>query len=204
MGSLTEKQIEDAIEALATHDVALAKRIIVADDQVDTRQREIEEKAIITIAQRQPMAVDLREIVGALRICNDLERIGDLAENLAKRVLILVGELPSDEAMLQLERMAKLVLFQLRGVLHSYAHRVDEALDVWRRDAEIDPLHISQFRELLTYMMENPRNITFCAHLLFARRTSSGWAITSPISQKQFIIACTAAPSRRNVRSLIS
>jgi phosphate transport system protein len=171
MGNLAEKQITDAIDALARHDIALAKQVIAADDRIDAQQREIEAKAIITIARRQPMAVDLREIVGALRISNDLERIGDLAENVAKRVLILAGELPFNEAMLQLDRMVKLVLVQLRRVLHSYAHHeLAEALDVWRRDAEIDAMHNSLFRELLTYMMENPRNTTFCTHLLFCAK----------------------------------
>src|SRR6516164_9955816 len=89
--------------------IALAKRIIAADDEVDARQREIEERAVVAIARRQPMAVDLREIVGALRICNDLERIGDLAKNIAKRVMF-IDELPSNEAILQLGRMVKLVL----------------------------------------------------------------------------------------------
>src|SRR6516165_1091699 len=147
MGGLAEKQIMDAIEALAKHDIALAKRIIAADDQVDARQRDIEERAVVAIARRQPMAVDLREIVGALRISNDLERIGDLAENIAKRT-ILTDELPSSEVILQLDRMVKLVLVQLRRVLHSYAqHDLAEALDVWRRDAEIDAINGSIFRE---------------------------------------------------------
>ena len=141
MGGLAEKQIVDAIDALVKHDIALAKRIIAADDQVDARQREIEERAIIAIARRQPMAVDLREIVGALRISNDLERIGDLAENIAKRV-ILTDVLPSSEVILQLDRMVRLVLVQLRRVLHSYAqHDLAEVLDVWRRDAEIDAIN---------------------------------------------------------------
>jgi phosphate transport system protein len=170
MGSLAEKQIADAIEALLKHDIALAKRIISADDQVDARQREIEERAVVAIARRQPMAVDLREIVGALRISNDLERIGDLAENIAKRVM-LTDELPSNEVILQLERMVELVLAQLRRVLHSYAqHELAEALGVWHRDVEIDAMNSSLFRELLTYMMENPRNITFCTHLLFCAK----------------------------------
>jgi phosphate transport system protein len=170
MGGLAEKQITDAIEALLKHNIALAKRIIAADDEVDARQREIEERAVVAIARRQPMAVDLREIVGALRICNDLERIGDLAKNIAKRVMF-IDELPSNEAILQLGRMVKLVLAQLRHVLHSYAqHDLAEALDVWHRDAEIDAMNSSIFRELLTYMMENPRNITFCTHLLFCAK----------------------------------
>jgi phosphate transport system protein len=89
MGRSDDKQIANAIEALSKRDAELARSVIAADDLIDAQQRAIEEKAIATIARRQPMAVDLREIVGALRICNDLERVGDLAENIAKRVLLL-------------------------------------------------------------------------------------------------------------------
>jgi phosphate transport system protein len=195
MGGLAEKQIMDAVEALVKHDITLAKRVIAADDQVDAQQREIEERAVVAIARRQPMAVDLRQIVGALRISNDLERIGDLAENIAKRGM-MTDELPSNAAILQFDRMVKLVLVQLRRVLHSYAqHDVAEAIDVWHRDAEIDAMNSSLFRELLTYMMENPRNICF-----FAPRTSSEWAITPPISQKPFTISCKGTHSRANAR----
>lgn len=171
MGRLDEKQIGDAVEALVKHDIALARRVIVADDQVDARQREIEEKVVVTIARRQPMAVDLREIVGALRISNGLERIGDLAENVAKRVVLLTDEFHIKEVTLQLQRMVQLVLDQLRRVVQSYERRdVAAALEVWRKDEEIDALNSSLFRELLTYMMENPRNITFCTHLLFCAK----------------------------------
>jgi phosphate transport system protein len=171
MGRLDERQVTDAIEALAKPDVELAKRTIAADDRIDELQREIEEKAIITIARRQPMAVDLREIVGALRISNDLERIGDLAENIAKRVVLLSGEFRTDDVTLQLRRMAQLVLDQLARVLESYERRdVAEALEVWRKDQEIDSFNNSLFRELLTHMMEDPRNITPCTHLLFCAK----------------------------------
>jgi phosphate transport system protein len=170
MASLARKQVKDATEALANRNIALAERVIAADDQVDAWQREIEEKAIITIARRQPMAIDLREIVGALRISNDLERIGDLAENVAKRV-VLTDEFRISDLILQIERMVELVLNQLTRVLESYERRdVGAALEVWRKDQEIDALNNSLFRELLTYMMENPRNITFCAHLLFCAK----------------------------------
>jgi phosphate transport system protein len=170
MGALDAKQVRDAIEALANRDLTLAKRVIAADDQVDALQRDIEEEVIITIARRQPMAVDLREIVGALRISNDLERIGDLAENIAKRVT-LSGEFRISEVVLQLQHMAQLVLDQLDGVIESYKHRdAAAALEVWRKDQAIDALNNSLFRELITYMMENPRNITFCAHLLFCAK----------------------------------
>ena len=171
MGRLAEKQIRDAIEALEKRDIALAKLVIAADDQIDALQRDIEDKAVITIARRQPVAVDLREIVGALRISNDLERIGDLAENIAKRVLLLSDALPLNSVMLQLHRMAELVLSQLSQVLESYEHRdVASALEVWRKDQAVDALHTSISRELLTYMMENPRNITFCTHVLFCSK----------------------------------
>src|SRR5450759_1960115 len=138
MGGLAEKQVADSVDALAKRDSALAERVTQSDAIIDALQREIEEKAVLTIARRQPMAVDLREIVGALRLANDLERIGDLAKNIAKRVIALNGEFPP----------AKLI----------------------RGDEEIDAVCTSVFRELLTYMMEDPRNITFCIHLLFCAK----------------------------------
>jgi phosphate transport system protein len=171
MGRRDDEQIAAAMEALVKRDNALAERVIAADDRIDALQREIEEKAITTLARRQPMAVDLREIVAALRISNDLERVGDLAENIAKRVPMLTDEVSINEATLQLQRMVGLVREQLRRVLDSYAHRdVAEAMEVWRKDQEIDALNTSLFRELLTYMMENPRNITFCTHLVFCAK----------------------------------
>ena len=167
-GRLDAEQIGDAIEALIKRDAALAKRVIAQDDRVDDLQREIEEKAFATIARRQPMACDLREIVGALRISNDLERVGDLAENIAKRVLLLAEERRVDKVVLQLRHMVDLVRDRLTGVLQSYEHRdVTPALDIWRKDQEIDALNTGLFRELLTFMMEDPRSITFCTHMLF-------------------------------------
>jgi phosphate transport system protein len=171
MGDLGLKQITQATQALETHDVALAAAVITADDQVDVLQRQVEEHAVITIARRQPMGSDLREIVGSLRVANDLERIGDLAENIAKRVMLLKGEPHIDELMLQFQRMAHLVLDQLTQVLQSYERRdVGQALDVWRKDQEIDAMNSSLFREALTYMMEDARNITLCTHLLFCAK----------------------------------
>jgi phosphate transport system protein len=171
MSRLGETQIRKSIEALVNRDVALAKSVVAADDRVDALQREIEEKAIITIARRQPMAVDLRDIVGALRISNDLERIGDLAKNVAKQVPLLTDAFRIEEVMLQLQRMVRMVLDQLTRVLQSYEQRnASVALEVWHNDLEIDALNNSLFRESLTYMMENPRNITFCTHLLFCAK----------------------------------
>jgi phosphate transport system protein len=171
MGRLDGEQIADAITALLKRDTALAEQVIATDDRVDDLQREIEEKAVATIARRQPMAIDLREIVGTLRISNDLERVGDLAENIAKRELLLTEEFRINEIAPQLQHMANLVRDQLARVLRSYEQRdAVLALDVWRKDQEIDALNTSLFRELLTYMMEDPRNITFCSHMLFCAK----------------------------------
>jgi phosphate transport system protein len=171
MGGLAEKQVADSVDALAKRDTTLAQRVTAADATIDSLQREIEEKSVLTIARRQPMAVDLRDIVGALRLANDLERIGDLAKNIAKRVLALGDEFPPPKLIRGVEHMTDLLLAQLKQVLNAYARRNDEeALAVWRADEEIDAICTSVFRELLTYMMEDPRNISFCIHLLFCAK----------------------------------
>ena len=171
MGGLAEKQVAEAVDALAKRDTALAQRVTAADIEIDNLQREIEEKSVLTIARRQPMAVDLREVVGALRLANDLERIGDLAKNIAKRVIALNGEFPPPKLIRGVEHMADLLLGQLKMVLDAYARRDDsKAMAVWRGDEEIDAVCNSVLRELLTYMMEDPRNITFCIHLLFCAK----------------------------------
>jgi phosphate transport system protein len=171
MGGLAERQIVNALEALEKHDTGLAQRVIADDAKIDTLQREIEEKAILTIARRQPMAIDLREVVGALRVSNDLERIGDLAKNIAKRVGALDSDFQPQQVMRGVEHMTDLVLAQIKEVLDSFAHRdIAKALAVWRGDEEIDAVNNSLFRELLTYMMEDPRNISYCIHLLFCAK----------------------------------
>jgi len=171
MGGMAEQQIADAVDALVKRDMALAQQIINADADIDALQREIEEKSVLTIARRQPMASDLREIVAALRVSNDLERVGDLAKNIAKRVIALGRDVRYPTVMRGVENMAELVLAALKSVLDAYAQKnTDEALDVWRGDEAIDSVNNSLFRELLTYMMEDPRNITFCTHLLFCAK----------------------------------
>jgi phosphate transport system protein len=171
MGGLAEKQIAESVDALARRDGKLAQRVVALDPSVDALLREIEERAILTIARRQPMAVDLREIVGALRVSNDLERIGDLAKNIGKRVVALGGDFRAPTVLRGVENMAELVLTALKNVLDAYARRdVAQALAVWKGDEEIDAVNNSLFRELLTYMMEDPRNITFCTHLLFCAK----------------------------------
>ena len=171
MGGLAEREIADSIEALTKRDIALAKRVVASDPTIDNLQREIEEKAILTIARRQPMAVDLREIVGALRVSNDLERIGDLAKNIAKRVGALEGDFHPQKLIRGVEHMASIVLGQLKQVLDAYAARdLSAAHAVWKSDEQVDAMCTSLFRELLTYMMEDPRNITFCIHLMFCAK----------------------------------
>jgi phosphate transport system protein len=171
MGGLAEKQIADSVDALAKRDSVRADRVIVADAAIDGLQREIEERSVLTIARRQPMAVDLREIVSALRIANDLERIGDLAKNIAKRVVPITADFHPQKLIRGVEHMAALVLTQLKEVLDSYAgHDIEKAMAVWKGDEEIDAMCTSLFRELLTYMMEDPRHITFCIHLMFSAK----------------------------------
>jgi phosphate transport system protein len=171
MGGIAERLVVESVDALVKRDIALAKRVVPADAQVDALQREIEEKAILTIARRQPMAVDLREIVSALRIANDLERVGDLAKNTAKRVVALDGDYNAQKQLRGVRHMADMVIERLKQVLDAYGARdAERAMDVWRRDGEVDSMYTSLFRELLTYMMEDPRHITLCIHLLFAAK----------------------------------
>jgi phosphate transport system protein len=171
MGGLAERALADSVEALVRRDTDLAQRVIAADAQIDALQRMVEEKSVLTIARRQPMAVDLREIIAALRISNDLERVGDLAKNTAKRVIALEGEYNAPRLLRGVEHMAEMVIEQLKEVLDAYGARDEKrALGVWRRDGEVDAMYTSLFRELLTYMMEDPRHITLCTHLLFCAK----------------------------------
>jgi phosphate transport system protein len=171
MGGIAEKMLADAITALVRGDTALAQAVIAIDPRLDALQRAIEERAILTLVRRQPMAVDLRETVSAIRISGDLERIGDLAKNIAKRVLAISGRFQPQKIVAGVQHMSDLCEAQLKDVLDAYAQKHDEAaMDVWRRDGAIDALYTSLFRELLTYMMEDPRNIAFCTHLLFAAK----------------------------------
>jgi phosphate transport system protein len=168
MGRVVEKQIAGAVSAMTSHDIELARRVIGSDARVDAMQREVEELAILTLARRQPMAVDLREIVGALRLVNALERIGDYAKNIAKRLLASEPDTGPEAALLGLKNMSDLVLAALRNVLDAFARRdLSLALQVWRGDKAIDAAYNSLFRALLTYMMEDPRNIGSCIHLMF-------------------------------------
>lgn len=171
MGGVAEKMLAEAMDALARLDVELARRVVESDPRLDALQREIEEQAVLTIARRQPMAVDLRELVGAIHIAGDLERTGDLAKNIAKRTIKISADARVPRAIVGLKHMGELAAMQLKDVLDAYSQRdVERARAVWVRDAEIDALEDSVFRDLLTFMMEDPRNITFCTHLLFCSK----------------------------------
>ena len=171
MGGYAEKSVIESIDALMKRDTTLAQQVIALDGVIDALQRSVEERAIVVIARRQPLALDLREIVSAIRVSNDLERIGDLGKNIAKRVIALEGQMQPSRIFSGFDHLAELVLEQLKQVLDAFAEKdVREALAVWRSDGAIDALYTSLFRELLTYMMEDPRNIGFCTHLLFTAK----------------------------------
>ncbi|ALN74219.1 phosphate signaling complex protein PhoU [Aureimonas sp. AU20] len=171
MGGQAERMVEQAVSALIRSDWGLAQSVVADDILLDTLQREVDERAVLTIGKRQPMAHDLREIVGAIRISNDLERIGDLGKNIAKRVIAVTDHKQPVQLVRGIEHMSELALGQLKNVLDVYATRDDvRALEIRAQDAEIDALYTSLFRELLTYMMEDPRNITACTHLLFSAK----------------------------------
>ena len=171
MGGLVERQIVDSVDSLIRRDINLGARVVAADVELDKLQHMIEERGVLTIARRQPMAVDLREIVGALRVATDLERMGDLSKNIAKRVAQLDSDFHPLKLIRGLEHMTDLVQSQVKAVLDAYAaHDVPAAMVVWKGDEEVDAICTSLFRELLTYMMEDPRNIGFCIHLMFCAK----------------------------------
>ena len=168
MGGLAEAQVADSIDSVARRDVGLARAVIERDGKLDQLHRDIEKKAIRMISLRQPVASDLRRTYGAIKMASDLERTGDLAKNIAKRALVLAESEPMQPLTRSIERMGRLVSMRLRDVLDAYtASEVDRALAVWHTDDEVDEHYNALFRELLTYMMGDPRTIGACTHLLF-------------------------------------
>jgi len=191
MGGLAERQIVEVIEALTRRDTERAGRVVAADAAIDALQRSIEELAVQTIARRQPMAIDLREVVGVLRISNDLERIGDLAKNIGKRVIALSGGDISRRSMRGVRHMASLALAQLQDALDSFARRdLPKAMAVRTHDDEVDRMYTSMFRELVTSMVEDPGIITSGIHLLFCTKNleQMGDHSTSIAEAVQYII----------------
>ena len=167
MGGIVESQVALATDAIMNRDAAAATRAVEEDPKVDALEREAEQFVIRMLALRQPVAADLRRIVAALRVTGDLERIGDYAANVAKRSIVLTQfSLPF--ALAGLGHMAQLVQQNLKTIIDALGDNdVDKAVAVWRGDQVIDDLYNALFRELITYMMEDPRNITPCTHLLF-------------------------------------
>jgi phosphate transport system protein len=170
IGGLVENALAEATTAMIRRDAGRAAAIVQRDAEVDALQRSVEEQAVRLLALRQPMANDLRLIVGAIRIALDLERIGDYAANIAKRAMVL-AQLPPAVSVGPIQRMSRIAQEMLKDTLDAFTTSdPDKAKDVWERDEQVDEAYNAVFRNLLTYMMEDPRNITPCAHLLFVAK----------------------------------
>ncbi|WNJ99840.1 phosphate signaling complex protein PhoU [Thalassospiraceae bacterium LMO-JJ14] len=170
MGGLAEHQFADAIKALVRRDSELAEQVIVSDKRIDAIEESVDQHTISMLALRQPMADDLRVVITALRIASVIERIGDYSKNIAKRT-VAITQTPPVGPSRTISRMGNVVQGMIKTVLDAYLQRDAElAQDVRMRDEEVDALHTSLFRELLTYMMEDPRSISACAHLLFVAK----------------------------------
>jgi phosphate transport system protein len=167
MGSLAEQQVALALRAVSERDNALAEQVVRSDPDVDQLESDVHALTFRLLALRQPVAVDLRQIIGALKISSDLERVGDYAKSVSKRALVLNQMQPVRPAA-AIPRMGRMVQGLFSDVLDAYVEQdVDKALAVWEKDDELDEMYTSLFRELVTYMMEDPRNITPCTHLMF-------------------------------------
>ena len=167
MGGIVESQVADAATAIMQRDAEVATRVVETDPKVDAIEHEVEQFVIRLLALRQPVAADLRNIVAALKITGDLERIGDYAANVAKRSIVL-SQFNLSLSLSGLGHMAQLVQGNLKLIIDAVTENdAEKAIQVWRSDQMIDDLYNTVFRELITYMMEDPRNITPCTHLLF-------------------------------------
>jgi phosphate transport system protein len=200
MADLSGSMVGASIRALLGSDPAAAQRVVSEDTVMDARQRVLDDRAITLIAKRQPMAQDLRAVLGAIRMAADFERIGDLAKNVAKRVGAIGQSAAPAGLSNSIDDMAGLVLRQIEGVTAAYIARDAEALQSLRRDDEkIDSRYTSVFRELLTYMMEDPRNITACTHLLFCAKNLEriGDHVTNIAENAYFVLTGTQLPAAR-------
>ncbi len=168
MGGLTESQFSKALTAVRERDTEIAEEVIADDARVDALDAAVQEQTVKLLALRQPMANDLRMVLSSIKIAAALERIADYAKNTAKRGIVMAQGTPPASAVAGIDRLGKLVRTALKDVLDAFADDdVAKARDVWERDEEIDQVYTGLFRELLTYMMEDPRTITACTHLLF-------------------------------------
>jgi phosphate transport system protein len=200
MGGLAEEIVGQSIDALERRDPALAANTIQQDEAIDALEHEIEKQAIVMIVKRQPVAYDLRQVIAPLRVSTDLERVGDLGKNIAKRALAVVREQQPKQLMLGVKHMGELALVQLKDVLDAFIERdADHALKVWYKDEDLDAMYNSVFRELLTYMMEDPRNIGLCTHLLFGAKNIEriGDHATNIAETAYFLVHGTAITDQR-------
>ena len=168
MGGLVEKQVTDAATVMIERDLERADEVIALDKEIDRLEEELDQLVVRTIALRQPQAQDLRAVLAALKVAGNLERIGDYAKNMAKRTHVLATQPPVGESAKTIRRMCTLVVQMISDVLNAYLERDAAASeDVWVRDEDVDQMHNTLFRALLTYMLEDARNITPAMHLLF-------------------------------------
>jgi phosphate transport system protein len=198
MGGLAELQLADAIDAIVKRDPDKAEKVIARDSRIDALERKVDQQAIRLLALRQPMAEDLRAVVTALKTASIIERIGDYAKNIAKRTVVL-AKAPSTGSVKTIVRMGGLVQAMIKNVLDAYVERdIKKAEAVLKSDGDVDLLYTSLFRELLTYMMEDPRNITPSTHLLFVAKIIEriGDHATNVANNVCFMIRGTEAPDR--------
>ena len=200
MGGLVESQITGALEALLSGDEERATEIRAADKAIDALESKVDEQALTVLALRQPMAADLRAVVCALKVAGNLERTGDYAKNIAKRTVVLSDITLPGSAPKTLKRMGALVQQMVADVLNAYvAKDVAMADELILRDEEVDQIHNTLFRELLTYMLEDPRNITPCMHLLFIAKNLErmGDHVTAIAEQIHYVVTGAVPPDDR-------
>lgn len=204
MGGHAESMIAQSVSALLKNDTDRAQAVVEQDLALDNLQYELDERVVLVIARRQPMALDLREVVGALRMASDLERIGDMGKNIAKRTGEVAEYIRPATVVRGLDHLTSLALGQLRNVLDAYVNQdTVKAREVLAHDDEVDQVYTSLFRELLTYMMEDPRNISFCTHLLFCAKNIErvGDHATNIAETVLYIVTGEAEPSMHGTRS---
>ena len=200
MGGLVEAAIADGTRSLETRDIELAEKVRAGDKAVDELEERVNEEAARTIALRAPVSKDLRIILAVLRLAGSLERVGDYAKNIAKRTFILAEMRPISGSDATLRRMAREVELMLRDTLDAFIARDAKlAEDVILRDEGVDQMYNALFREFLTHMMEDPRNITACTHLLFCAKNLEriGDHVTNIAENAYFVMTGTQLPANR-------
>ncbi len=206
MGGLAESLVSDALASVARRDSALAKATIARDAQIDAMHKDLERRIIRLLALRQPMARDLREAIAGIKLAIDIERIGDLGKNIAKRALILHQSDPIPLTR-SVERLGRIVCTSLKEVLDAYASaETGRAVAVWRQDDEIDEHYSALFRELLTYMFEDPRTITPSAHMLFIAKNLEriGDHCTNMAETVHYLVTGEELPAERPKADLLA